>query len=80
MQIKKLIIFNSYNPKHKFAKENKKHKAIRLNLMCFDFLNLKAIEDIIKSIVDNRIKLLNVSKFKYKNNNVGNNIIIAVLL
>lgn len=48
--------------------------------MFFDFLNLKAIEDIIKSIVDNRIELLNASKFKYKNNNVGNNIIIAVLL
>ncbi|MGX4600024.1 hypothetical protein [Faecalimicrobium sp. JNUCC 81] len=58
--------------------QNKKHKVIKLNLMCFDFLNLKAIKDIIKSIVDNRIELLNASKFK--NNNVGNNIIIAALL
>mgnify|MGYP004542276995 CR=1 FL=1 len=77
MQIRKLIIFNSYNPKHKFAKENKKHKVIKLNLICFDFLNLKEIADIISSIVDNIIELLNLNKFK--NNNVINNIIIDLL-
>lgn len=50
---------------------------IKLNLICFDFLNLKEIADIINSIVDNIIELLNLNKFK--NNNVINNIIVDLL-
>ena len=51
-----------------------------LNLIFFDFLNLNPTLVIIKSTVDSKIELLNSNKFKYRNNNVGNNIIIVVLL
>lgn len=51
-----------------------------LNLIFFDFLNLNPTYVVIKSTVDSIIKLLNSNIFKYRKNNIGNNMIIVVLL